>query len=326
MQVVEYTRYGSPEVLTLKDVPKPVPEDDEVLIKIHSTTVSATECTFRQGKPYFSRLFTGITRPKITTLGEELSGVVEATGKNVARFEINDEVFGSAGAGFGAYAEYICLPEDSAIEKKSPQTGFDEAACVDGFLTALPFLRDTGKIQNGDKVLINGASGSVGTAAVQIAKYYNADVTGVCSASNIELVKSLGADKVIDYAREDFTESGEKYNIIFDTVGKISFSKSKKMLKDGGVFLEVVIGLSIIPSVLWTSVFSSRKCRIAATGLRPADEKRKDLIFLRKLSDDGKFRAIIDKKYALEEVSEAHRYVDKGHKKGNVVLTVYRTQ
>ena len=200
---------------------------------------------------------------------------------------------------------------------------YEEAASsVDGFLTALPFLRDKGNIQSGQKVLINGASGSVGAAAVQIAKYFGAEVTGVCSTTNLEMVKSLGADKVIDYTTEDFTKSGETYDIIFDTVGKTSFSNCKSSLKQTGIFLEAGIGLTILPQVLWTSMIGGKKAMIAATGLRPASERAKDLIFLNELMEAGKIKPVIDRIYPLEQIAEAHRYVDKGHKKGNVAITV----
>jgi len=323
MKAIVYTKYGPPNVLQLTEVEKPTPKDNEVLVKIHATTVTATECTFRKGEPFFSRLFTGLMKPKITTLGEELAGEIEAVGKDVKLFKKGDQIFGTAGPGFGANAEYICIPEDEVLTIKPTNVTYEEAASsVDGFLTALPFLRDKGNIQSGQKVLINGASGSVGAAAVQIAKYFGAEVTGVCSTTNLEMVKSLGADKVIDYTTEDFTKSGETYDIIFDTVGKTSFSNCKSSLKQTGIFLEAGIGLTILPQVLWTSMIGGKKAMIAATGLRPASERAKDLIFLNELMEAGKIKPVIDRIYPLEQIAEAHRYVDKGHKKGNVVITI----
>jgi NADPH:quinone reductase-like Zn-dependent oxidoreductase len=323
MKTIIHTKYGAPEVLKLQEVEKPVPADNEVLVKIHATTVTATEATFRKGQPYFSRLFTGLTKPKITTLGEELAGEITAVGKDVTLFKIGDQVFGTAGPDFGANAEYITIPEDEVLAIKPSNMTYDEAAAsVDGFLTALPFLRDTGNIQRGQKVLINGASGSVGAAAVQVAKYYGAEVTGVSSTSNLELVRSIGADHVIDYTKEDFAKNGQTYDIIFDAVGKTTFSHVKNSLTPDGTFLEAGIGLSIFPSVLWTKVMGGKKAKIAATGLRSPQERSKDLILLKELIEAGKIIPVIDRRYPLEQIVDAHRYVDTGRKKGNVVITV----
>ncbi|MCB0227096.1 MAG: NAD(P)-dependent alcohol dehydrogenase [Anaerolineae bacterium] len=324
MKAIVYREYGSPDVLKLEEVEKPTPKDNELLIKIHATTVTATEATFRRGEPLIARLFTGLTKPKNTRLGEELAGEIEAVGKDVTRFKIGDQIFGTAGPEFGANAEYICLPEDGVLTIKPANMDYEEAASsVDGVLTALPFLRDTGNIQSGQKVLINGASGSVGAAAVQLAQVFGAEVTGVCSTSNVELVKSLGADKVIDYTQEDFTQSQETYDLIFDTVGKTSFARCKKTLKPNGIFLEAAInGLGLLPQVLWTAMFGSKKVKIAATGLRPEGDRRKDLVFLKELIEAGKIKPVIDRCYPLEHIAEAHRYVDTGHKKGNVVITL----
>ncbi len=323
MKAVVYKKYGPPEVLRINEVKRPIPKDNEVLIKVNATTVTATECAFRKGIPYITRLFTGLLRPKINILGEELAGEIEETGKDVKKFKKGDRVFGAAGTGFGAYSEYISLPEDNTtLEIKPEGMTFEEAAACDGFLTALPFLRDTGNIQSGQKVLINGASGSVGTAAVQIAKYFGAEVTGVCSTTNLELVKSLGADNLIDYTKEDFTKNGETYDIIFDTVGKTTFSCCKNSLKQDGIFLEAAITIATFPHVIWTSVFGNKKSKIAATGLRPVNERVRDLVFLKELLIEGKIKPVIDRHYPLEQIAEAHRYVDLGHKKGNVVITI----
>jgi len=327
MRAIVYTKYGSPDVLQLKEVDKPGPHDNEVLVKIHATTVTATECTFRKGKPYISRLFTGFRKPKITTLGEELAGEIEAAGKDVKTFKKGDQVFGTAGPGFGANAEYLCIPDDGVLTTKPANMNYEEAASsVDGFLTALPFLRDTGNIKRGQRVLIYGASGSVGAAAVQVAKYYGAEVTGVCSTANLEMVRTLGAKYAIDYTGEDFTKSAQTYDIIFDTVGKTTFSHCKSSLTPKGIFLESGIGLGILPHVLLTSIMGGKKAKIAATGLRPPKERTKDLIFLKELIEAGEIKPVIDRQYPLEKIADAHAYVDKGHKKGNVVVNVSQGQ
>ncbi|MBN1359786.1 MAG: NAD(P)-dependent alcohol dehydrogenase [Sedimentisphaerales bacterium] len=323
MKAIVYERYGPPEVLRIDEVEKPVPGDDEVLIRVCATTVTTTDCTFRRGKPFPSRLYTGLIRPKHAILGDEFAGEIDTVGTGVKRFKAGDQVFGTC-VGHGAYAEYICLSEEAAtLASKPSNLTYDEAvACCDGFLTALPFLRDKGKIRSGQKVVINGASGSVGTAAVQLANYFGAEVTGVCSTANLDLVRSLGADRVIDYTREDFTRNGRTFDIIFDTVGKVSFSRCKRALMGNGVFLEAAIGLAVLPQVLWTSRIGSKKAVIAATGLRPASERTKDLVFLRGLLESGQIKPVIDRRYPFEQIVEAHRYVEQGHKKGNVVITL----
>jgi len=325
MKAIEYKKYGPPEVLQAIETEVPTPKENEVLVKIHATTVTATECMFRQGKPLMTRFFTGLTKPKLSRLGEELAGEIESVGKDVRNFKKGDMVFGTAGPKFGANAEYLCVPVDGVLALKPTNVNFEEAASsVDGFLTSMPFLRDTGNIKKGQSVLINGASGSVGSAAVQIAKYFETEVTGVCSSSNVELVKSIGADKVIDYTKQDFTKTGETYDIIFDAVGKISYSQAKKALKKNGVFLEAGMGLGIISNVLWTSLVGKKKAKIAATGLRPPKERAKDLLQLKSLMEAGKIKPVIDKTYSLEQIAKAHAYVEKGHKKGNVVIQVFQ--
>jgi len=323
MKAIIYTKYGPPDVLELKEVDKPIPKDNEVLIRINATTVTATESTFRKGEAFFPRLFTGLLSPKIKTLGEELAGEIEAVGKDVKLFKNGDLVFGTAGPDFGANAEYLCVLEGGVLTKKPTNMSYEESASsVDGFLTALPFLRDKGNIQSGQKVLVYGASGSVGTAAIQIAKHFGAEVTGVCSTTNLELVKNLGANTVIDYTKEDFTKTSQTYDIIFDTVGKTSFSRCKSSLNKKGIFLESGIGIGILPRVLWTSLFDGKKAKIAATGLRPPQERTKDLIILKELMEAEKIKPVIDRCFPSQQIAEAHRYVDKGHKKGNVVITM----
>jgi NADPH:quinone reductase-like Zn-dependent oxidoreductase len=325
MKAVMYTEYGSPDVLQLKEVEKPTPKDDEVLIKVYAATVTAGDVNVRgftfvpPGFGPLPRLMFGLTKPKIAILGTELAGEVEAVGKAVALFKKGDQVFGIGSEIFGAYAEYACRPEKGALAIKPTNLTYEEAAAVPfGAGTALYFLRDMAKLQRGQKVLINGASGGVGVYAVQLAKYYGAEVTGVCSTANVELLKSLGSDKVIDYTKEDFTKSGETYDMILDTVvGKTSFSRCKGSLRQNGIYLAVAGGLQEAAQMVWTSITGGKKVIFGS----PV-ERKEELIFIKELVESGKIKPVIDRRYPLEQTAEAHRYVDTGRKKGSVVITV----
>jgi len=333
MKAVVYEKYGPPEVLQLKEVEKPVPKDNEVLIRVYAATVPA-EALLLRSLPFspllwfLMRIGIGLIKPRKTMLGSELAGKIESVGKDVRLFKEGDQVFGSDLSGLGAYAEYKCMPEGGVLAIKPANITYEEAAPVCGALAAWNLLKNIANIRSGQKVLINGVSGSVGTAAVQIAKYFGAEVTGVCSTANLKLVKSLGADKVIDYTREDFTQSGENYDVIYDTydrydtIVKNSFAHCKDSLTEGGVYLSAVPTLAILLQMLWTSKIGSKKVIFSATGLRPVPER---LILLRELVElieAGKIKSVIDRTYPLEQIVEAHRYVEKGYKKGNVVITV----
>jgi NADPH:quinone reductase-like Zn-dependent oxidoreductase len=325
MKAILHTRFGPPDELQLKEVAKPVPKDNEVLIKIFATSVTSTDCNARNftfvSKVFLlpARLFFfGVFKPRINILGLDLAGEIEAVGKDVKRFKKGDQVFGTTGIAFGAQAEYTCMPEDGVLAIKAANISWEEAAAVFlGAHTALFFLKDMGNIQTGHKILIYGASGGVGTFAVQLAKHFGAEVTGVCSTKNLELVKSLGANKVIDYTQEDFTRSSETYDLIFDTVGKTSFSRCKKSLKQKGIFLATLMGLTEIVQIMWTSMTGGKKVKSGV-----AVERVEDLDFFKNLIEDGKLKPVIDRCFPLEQTAEAFRYVEKGHKKGNVVITV----
>lgn len=324
MKAILHTSYGQPDELQLGEVDKPVPKENEVLIKIFATTVTTSDCNSRN-MTFVPKLFVlptrmefGITKPKNNILGLDLAGVIESVGVNVKQFNLGDQVFGTTEPAFGAHAEYICLPEDGVLAIKPSNMTYEEAATIPVIgNTALHFVRDMGNIQSGDKVIINGASGGIGTFAVQLAKYYGAEVTGVCSTTNMDMVESLGADHTIDYTKEDFTHNDQTYDVIFDAVGKSSFSRCKNSLRENGIYLATVPKFEVLLQMLWTSKMGNKKVK-----LEGAPAKIENLLYLKELIESGKLKTVIDRIYPLEQTAEAFRYVESGHKKGNVVIIV----
>jgi len=306
--------------LQLQEVAKPTPRDNEVLVRVRAAVATRADCSLRKADPFLVRLIYGWSSPKFVIPGVELSGEIEEVGKSVTLFKPADQVVALSPKSFGAYAEYLCLSENQLVAEKPANITYEEAAGIcDGATTALTFLRDKAKVHSGQSVLVNGASGAVGCYAVQLAKYFGADVTGVCSGANVGMVKSLGADYVIDYTRSDFTEVTGKYDVIFDAVGKSSFSRCKGALTSGGVYLTTVPSPAVMLQMLLTSKGSGRKAKLAFAGL---EQSKDNLNFLGELVEAGKLKPVIDRSYILEQIVEAHRYVDQGHKKGNVVITV----
>ena len=323
MKAIVCTKYGDPDVLQLKEVEKPTPKGNEVLVRVHAASVTTADTMMRKGTPFYGRFFIGLIRPKNSIPGTGFAGEIEAVGETVKLFKEGDPVFGETGVRFGANAEYVCIPEDGVLSTKPANMSYEEASPVcDGALTALNFLREIGKIQSGQKVLINGASGSIGTSAVQLARSFGVEVTGICSTLNLEMVNALGANKVIDYTKVDFTKTSRTYDIIFDTVGKRSFSRCKGSLTQKGIYLSPVLGLPLLLQMLWTSKIGSKKAQFSATGLQPALVLQTLLKELKELIETEKIKSVIDRRYMLEQTAEAHRYVEKGHKKGNVVITL----
>jgi len=322
MKAIVWTKYGPPDVLELKEVAKPTPKDNEVLIRIYAATVTAGDCELRSLKfplllQLLMRIGFGFRRPRIKILGMDLAGEIESVGKDVKLFKKGDQIFASTGFSFGAYAEYVCLPSTYVMAIKPTNMTYEEAAAVPtGGLNALHFLRK-GNIQSGQKVLINGAGGSIGTIAVQLAKSFGAEVTGVDSTGKLDMLRSIGADQVIDYAQEDFTKSRKTYDVIFDIVGKGSFSGCIRSLKKKGIYLLANPGLSSSVRGRWISMTSSKKVIVEMASYRI-----EDLIILKELIEAEKIKSVIDRGYPLEQTVEAHRYVETGHKKGNVVITV----
>jgi NADPH:quinone reductase-like Zn-dependent oxidoreductase len=317
MKAIIYTQYGPPEVLQLREVEKPVPKDDEILLSVKATAVNSGDWRLRKADPFAVRLLFGLSKPKINILGSVFSGEVESVGKDVKLFKIGDQVFGHTDMRFGAYAEYMCLPENGTLALKPDSITHTEAAVIPfGAAAALHFIKKAG-LKPGQKVLINGASGAVGSAAVQLARHFGAIVTGVCSTANIDIVKSLGADMVIDYTKEDFTKNGKKYDVIFDTVNKVSFSSGLKSLNKSGLLILSASGTSEMIQGFWTSMTSSKKVMTGVIG-----HSAEDILFLKELIETNKLKPVIDKTYSLRQIAEAHAYVEKGHKKGNVAITL----
>lgn len=330
MNAMVMTQYGSPDVLQLKEVEKPAPKDDEILIRVYATSVKYGDMVARNFKAISPRQFNmpllfwlvakisfGVRKPKTTVLGSEFAGKIESVGKDVQSFEPGDKVFGYRGQRMGAYAEYLCMPEDGCVAVKPDNMTYEEAATIPyGAIMALGLLRNVA-IQPGDKVLINGASGAIGSAAVQLAKHFGADVTGVCSTPRVELVQSLGADTVVDYTQEDFTQRDETYDLIFDVLGKASFSRSKRALKPNGIHLFASFKMKQLLQMLWTARIGSKRVICA---LAPGSTD--DLLSVKELIEAGKIQAAIDKRFPLEQTAEAHRYIEAGHNEGHVAITV----
>lgn len=325
MKAMVWTKYGPPDVLQLKEVAKPAPKEHEVLVRIHATTVTAGDCELRSLKLPLAlrlpiRLFLGLRKPRIAILGQELSGEIEATGKHVTRFKVGDQIFAWTGIRLGAYAEYICLPENGVLAIKPPNITYEEAAVLPvGGLEAAHFMRQAG-IRRGQRVLINGAGGSIGTFAVQIARHLGAEVTAVDSADKLDMLRSIGASHLIDYKRQDFARGGATYDVIFDVIGKSSFSSSIRALRQNGRYLLGNPPLSHRLRAPWISRRSSKKVTYWAT--RTPGEITEDMTYLTQLLEAGKIKSVIDKCYPLEQTAQAHSYVEAGHKKGNVVITV----
>ncbi len=325
MKPILHTQYGPPELLQLKEVDKPAPKDNEVLIKIHATTVSSGDCNARnftfvpKSMLPIAKLMFGIGKPwNKSVLGTQLTGEVEGVGKDVKRFKTGDRVFASTGMAGGGHAQYACLPEKGALAIKPDSLNWEEAVSIPfGADTALYYLRDLGRIQAGQELLIIGASGSIGTAGVQLAKHFGAAVTAVCSGANVEMVKSLGAEKVIDYTKEDLTKNGITYDLIFDVVGATTFDRCQDSLKPNGVFLPCIMGLADIVRILSTSITGGKKIKGGV-----AIENLERMNFIAELADARKLKPVIDRSYPLEQIAEAFKYVEQGHKKGNVVISV----
>ncbi len=321
MKAITYHRYGAPDVIGLEEVPTPTPADGEILVRVHAGVVTPSDGAARKGEPFLIRLMGGIRSPRQPILGSEIAGEVAAVGAGVSRFNVGDRVMAATGDTFGGHAEYIVLGEDAAIEHMPDGASYEQGvALAEGPVTAMPFLRDHGRVGPGMHVLINGGSGSVGSAAIQLAKYLGAEVTGVASAANLELMRELGADHVIDYTKAEIGAARDRYDVIFDVSGKTAFGRVKGALREGGVYLDTYPSMNTMWHQLVTTRFGSKKAVFAATGLRKPEQKRPDLVLFRELFESGRLTPIIDRTYSMEQAAEAHAYVDTGHKTGNVIL------
>lgn len=320
MKAIVYTKYGFPNVLQLKEIERPIPKYNEILIRIKATAVNSGDVRLRKADPFAVRFLLGLFKPKINILGSVFSGEIESIGSAIQRFKVGDEVFGHTDMSFGTYAAYKCFPENGSIALKPTTMTHQEAAVIPfGGVTALHFLKKA-SIKPGQKVLVFGASGAVGTAAVQLAKHFGAIVTGVCSTANLDLVKSLGADKVIDYIKDDFTKNGETYDVIFDTVNKMDISDSLRSLNIYGTLILSAAGLSEMLQSFWISISSKKKIKVL-TGI--INHSAEDINFLKTLTEAGQLKPVIDRTYSLEQMTEAHTYAEKGHKKGNVAIEIH---
>jgi len=316
-----YRRYGPPDVVTVEDVPVPRPGDDEILVRVHAATVGVVDGLARRGAPWYARVQFGPLRPRFPVLGCDFAGRVEAAGRGVSRFGVGEAVFGTIAPRFGAHAEYVCLPEHGAVAAMPTGLSFAEAAAL-ADATALCFLRDKACVKPGQSVLVNGASGAVGGAAVQLARHFGATVTGVCSGPHLGLVRRLGASSVVDYTRADFTRAGRRYDVVFDVAGTSSFGRCRAVLNRGGVYLTTAPSPAIFVQMGWTARFGARRAAVAFTGLRAASDKRRDLEFIAGLAGTPALSAVIAARYPLDQIADAYRRVDAGHKKGNVVVTM----
>ncbi|MFC1927378.1 NAD(P)-dependent alcohol dehydrogenase [Chloroflexota bacterium] len=323
MKAIVYTKYGQPDVLQLKEISKPIPDDDEVLIKIYATTVNRTDCATVRAIPFFARVFTGLFGPKKQIPGTEFAGVIEAVGKDVASFRVGDRVFGFDDQGSGSHAQYMTIREDKGLTTMPADVTFEQAAAsTEGAHYAYNFIKKV-NLKAGQKVLVNGASGAIGSAAVQLLKYFGLKVTAVCSTRNIELVKSLGADRVVDYTEEDFTKNEERYSYVFDCVGKSSFAKCKRLLEPGGVYISSDLGylaqnifLPVVTPIIKPLIGNKKTIFPIPTDIIGS------ILLIKGLIEEGKFKAVIDREYPLEQIVEAYRYVETGQKTGNVVVSV----
>jgi NADPH:quinone reductase-like Zn-dependent oxidoreductase len=314
-------RYGPPDVVTVADVPRPEPRDDDILVRVRAAAVGVVDGLARRGSPWYARAHFGPLRPRFPVLGCDFAGDVAAAGPAVSRFGVGEAVFGTIAPRFGAHAEYVCLPEQGAVAAKPEGVSYVEAAAlVDA--TALCFLRDKAGLRTGQAVLVNGASGAVGSLAVQLAVHFGATVTGVCSGPHLRLVRKLGAESVVDYTRTDFTRAGRRYDVIFDVAGTSSFLRCRRVLNPGGVYLTTAPSPAILAQMPWTARFGSRRAVIAFTGLRPASEKQRDLLVISGLAEASALVPVVGASYPLDRIADAYRHVDAGHKKGTIVVTM----